>query len=79
MLMNGASHRPMDMDDALGLGVLPEQIALVLGQFVHSKNTPALGRVKSDGGSCFAERLRDLAAADPGGLEIVARRVLLIA
>jgi hypothetical protein len=33
VLVNGTSHRPMD--DALGLGVVPQQIALVVGQFVH--------------------------------------------
>ena len=28
------------MDDALGLGVVPQQIALVVGQFAHSALSP---------------------------------------
>jgi len=34
VLVKATSHRPMD--DALGLGVVPQQIALVVGQFAHS-------------------------------------------
>jgi len=34
VLVNGASYGPMD--DALGLGVVPQQIAFVVRQFVHS-------------------------------------------
>jgi hypothetical protein len=37
--VNVTSHRPMK--DALGLGVIPQQIALVVGQFVHSILPPA--------------------------------------
>ncbi len=37
--MNGTSLSPMD--DALGLGVVPQQIAFVVGQFVHSAFAPA--------------------------------------
>jgi hypothetical protein len=60
------------MDDELGLGVVPQQVALVVEQFAHralspwhsqlGKNNPALGRVKLDGGSSYTERSRDLAA-----------------
>ena len=34
VLINGTSHRPMD--HALGLGVVSQQVALIVGQFVHS-------------------------------------------
>ena len=40
--MNGASHRPME--NALCLGVVPQQIAFVVGQFVH---------IQSGDRSCF--------------------------
>ena len=70
VLVDGTRHWPMD--DELGLGVVPQQVALVVEQSLIAlyppgirqlcKNNPALGRVKLDGGSGYTERSRDLAA-----------------
>ena len=63
-------RRALAHDDALGLGVVPQQIALVVGQLAYSalfpqpgKNNPALGRVISWMAALVSRsRLRDLTA-----------------